>query len=78
MEGVADWTMDGNPEIKTALKELGETLEDIGNIDLQQENTMINLITRLKTGRGLRLLMRLDTAYPGALLRKCSCTLKKY
>ncbi|AML48455.1 phosphoesterase [Coxiella burnetii] len=66
MEGVEDWTMDGNPEIETALKELGKTLEDIGNIDLQQENAMINLVTHLKTGRGLRLLMCLDTAYPGA------------
>ncbi|ACJ17802.1 type IVB secretion system protein IcmW [Coxiella burnetii] len=66
MEGVEDWTMDGNPEIETALKELGKTLEDIGNIDLQQENAIINLVTHLKTGRGLRLLMCLDTAYPGA------------
>ncbi len=55
-----------NPEIEIALKELGKTLEDIGNIDLQQKNEMINLVTHLKTGRGLRLLMCLDTTYPGA------------
>lgn len=66
MEGVEDWTLDGNPELESSLKELGKELEDIGNIDLQQEDTIIKLVTHLKTGRGLRLLMCLDTAYPGA------------
>lgn len=66
MEGVEDWTLDGDPALEAALKELGETLEDIGNIDLQQEDKMIQLVGHIKTGRGLRLLMALDTAYPGA------------
>lgn len=66
MEGVEDWTFDGNPDLEAALKELGDVLEDIGNIDLQQEDAMIHLVTHIKTGRGLRLLMCLDTAYPGA------------
>lgn len=66
MEGVEDWTLDNDPELEGALKQLGEALEDIGNIDLQQEDSIIQLVTHLKTGRGLRLLMCLDTAYPGA------------
>lgn len=66
MEGVEDWTIDGDPTLEAALKELGEALEDIGNIDLQQEDAMIQIATHVKTGRGLRLLMCLDTAYPGA------------
>ena len=66
MEGVEDWTIDGDSQLEAALKELGEALEDIGNIDLQQEDAMIQLVTHIKTGRGLRLLMCLDTAYPGA------------
>lgn len=66
MEGVEDWTIDGDPTLEAALKELGEALEDIGNIDLQQEDAMIQIATNVKTGRGLRLLMCLDTAYPGA------------
>lgn len=66
MEGVEDWTLDGNPELETALQKLGETLEDIGNIDLQQESYFIELCAHIKTGRGLRLLMSIDTAYPGA------------
>lgn len=66
MESVEDWTMDGDPALETALKELGDALEDIGNIDLQTENPMLELLAHVKTGRGLRLLMCLDMAYPGA------------
>ena len=66
MEGVEDWTLDGHPEVEAAIAALGQTLEDIGNIDLQQEDAFIELVTHIKTGRGLRLLMCLDTAYPGA------------
>ncbi len=66
MESVEDWTVDGDPSLEANLKELGNALEDIGNIDLKQEDAMINLVTHIRTGRGLRLLMCLDTAYPGA------------
>jgi len=66
MESVEDWTLDDNELIETALKSLGITLDDIGHIDLQQEKPMIDLVCHLKTGRGLRLLMCLDQAYPGA------------
>lgn len=66
MEGVEDWTLDGKEELEAAIKDLGQTLEDIGNIDLQQEDDMIDLVCHIKTGRGLRLLMCLDQAYPGA------------
>ncbi len=66
MEGVEDWTIDGEPELEASLKKLGDTLEDIGNIDLKQEDKFIQLVAHIKTGRGLRLLMALDMAHPGA------------
>lgn len=66
MEGVEEWTQDGNPNLERWLQRLGEALEDIGNIDLQQEENLIELCAHIKTGRGLRLLMAIDTAYPGA------------
>jgi len=66
MEGVEDWTMDGDPQLEASLSQLADTLEDIGNIDLQLEKEMIEICTFLKTGRYLRLLMCLDMAYPGA------------
>jgi len=66
MESVEDWTLDGDSEVEVEIKKLGEILEDIGNIDLQQESSMIEVLAHIKTGRGLRLLMCLDMAYPGA------------
>ena len=66
MESIEDWTLDGDAELEKAIHALGDTLEDIGNIDLQQENQMIEVLAHIKTGRGLRLLMCLDMAYPGA------------
>lgn len=66
MESVEDWTLDGDSEVEACIKLLGNTLDEIGNIDLQQENAMIEVLAHIKTGRGLRLLMCLDMAYPGA------------
>ena len=66
MEGVEDWTIDDDPDVEAAMQRLGQALEDIGNIDLKQEDSVIELVAHVKTGRGLRLLMSLDTAYPGA------------
>lgn len=66
MESVEDWTLDGDAELEEAMNALGTTLDDIGNIDLQQEVPMIEVLAHIKTGRGLRLLMCLDMAYPGA------------
>lgn len=66
MESVEDWTLDGQPAVEAALTHLAQALDNIGNIDLQQEKPMIDLACHLKTGRGLRLLMCLDQAYPGA------------
>ncbi len=66
MEGVEDWTHDNDPELEKAIQALGKTLDNIENIELQQEALVIELVTHIKTGRGLRLLMCLDNAYPGA------------
>jgi len=66
MEGVEDWTHDQDPAVEKALQKLGKTLDNIENIELQQEELIVELVTHIKTGRGLRLLMCLDNAYPGA------------
>lgn len=69
LESMEDWCRDGDPELESAMMELGATLEDVGNIDLGLENNLIDLLAFIKSGRGLRLLMCLDTAYPGAAAR---------
>lgn len=66
MESVEDWTLDGDADVEKGMQALGDVLEDIGNIELQQESAMIEVLAHIKTGRGLRLLMCLDMAYPGA------------
>ncbi len=66
MEGVEDWTLDGAPELEAALANLGKVLADVGNIDLQKEDSFIQVATYIKAGRALRLMQSLDTAHPGA------------
>lgn len=66
MEGVEEWTKDGDPQVEAAINELGIALDDVGNVELKQEQDFINLVACLNTGRGLRILMALDMAYPGA------------
>lgn len=66
MESVEDWTLDGDPKFEAAMKKLGDALEDIGGIDLKQEDQFIQVATYIKAGRALRLMQCLDTAHPGA------------
>lgn len=66
MESVEDWTLDGDLDLEQAMKQLGDALEDIGNIDLKQEDQFVQLCTFIKAGRCLRLMQCIDTAHPGA------------
>lgn len=66
MEGVEDWTLDGDPMVEMALSQLGKALDDIGGIDLQREDDFIKLAAYIKASRNLFLLQSLDTAHPGA------------
>ena len=66
MESVESWTLDGNTELESALNKLSTALDNIGYIDLQAEEKLIQLVTYIKMGRALRLLQCLDIAHPGA------------
>lgn len=66
MESVENWTHDGNPDLEKAMEELGPVLDNIGNVDLQEEDKFIQLASCLKMGRSLRLLQCMDLAHPGA------------
>jgi len=66
MEGVEDWTVDGDPQLEEALKKLGDELANVGNYDLGNPDDFIKIAGNVKTGRTLRLLQALDTAHPGA------------
>lgn len=66
MESTEDWTIDGEQKLEEMLDKLGETLEDLGRIDLQQEDKFIEILSYLKMARMLHIMQRLDSAYPGA------------
>lgn len=67
MESVENWTSDGDPELEKILSELGSALDNIGNIDIQdEEGNLIQTLSSLKMGRALRILQSIDTAHPGA------------
>lgn len=69
MEGVENWTFDGNPELEEALTELGKELEDIGKLDLNalsHEELFIRFGNYLRTSRVLRLLQAIDSVHPGS------------
>ena len=66
MESVEDWSIDGNPDVEEALLELSDMLDQLGSIELKNESAFLDIVSQIKTGRGLRLLMCLDMAYPGA------------
>ncbi len=66
MEATEEWSLDSNPSLEQALEKFGKSLDDINNIDLKSPEDILKIITFIKTGRGLRILMCLDTAYPGA------------
>lgn len=66
MENVEDWSLDGDPELEQAIAKLSTILDDIGYIDLQAEDKIIQVAAYIKTGRMLRLLQCMDTAHPGA------------
>ena len=66
MEGVEKWTADGNQELEEALVKLEKIIDEPGNIDIQEEDRIIDLLANLKMGRSLRILHALDTASPSA------------
>ena len=66
MESMEDWTLDGDSDLEEALEQLGLELDNIGEIEIQAEEQIMQLCSVIKTSRCLRLLMSLDMAYPGA------------
>lgn len=66
MEGVEQWTLDGDPAFEAAVTKLGEELDKVGNYELGMKDEFIKFATYIKAARNLRLLQALDTAHPGA------------
>lgn len=72
MEGVEDWTLDGDPELEKAITALSQELDNIEKVDMDtlgNEPIFIRLACNIKSCRALRLLQALDTVHPGAASR---------
>lgn len=72
MEGVEDWTLDGDPAFEAAMEQLSRELDDLGQVDMSslgQEEAFIRIACNVKSGRALRLLQAIDTVHPGAASR---------
>ena len=66
MEGVENWTLDGDPSVETALNRLGQILDTLGDFVLGDEENLTRLACHIRMGRTLRLMQCLDSARPGA------------
>ncbi len=72
MESVETWTADGNPELESAMGNLGNELDNISEVDLTtlgHEEAFIRIAANIKSGRALRLLQAIDTVHPGSASR---------
>ncbi len=66
METAELWTLDGNPGLEEALKNLGETLESLSTFELGKEEEFVTVCAHIRTSRILRLLQAIDTVDPGS------------
>ena len=66
MESVEDWTLDGNPDLESAMNSVGEQLDKITRFELGKEEQFVTLCAHIKTSRILRLLQSIDSIDPGS------------
>lgn len=66
MEGVEDWTLDGDPALEEAIEAFGNNLDQISRFELSKEEQFVTLCAHLKTSRILRILQAIDTIEPGS------------
>ena len=69
METAENWTLDGNPELESAIDDLGKKLDEVSRFELSKEEQFIILCAHIKTSRILRLLQAVDTIEPGSASR---------
>lgn len=66
MESVEAWTLDGDPNLESAMQQLGDELEKLSRFELSREEQFVMLCAHIKTSRILRLLQAIDTIDPGS------------
>lgn len=66
METAELWTLDGNPDLEAAIKNLGEALDGLTSFDLGKEEEFVTVCAHIRTSRILRLLQAIDSIDPGS------------
>ncbi len=69
MEGVEQWTLDNDPTLEAVMKELGEELDNISQLNMNElghENKFIDIAGNISSARALRLLQAIDSEHPGS------------
>lgn len=69
MESVENWTLDGDRALEDALADLGKALDSIKGVNMNElghEEAFVQILSQIKTGRGLRLLQSIDVVNPGS------------
>ena len=65
MESVENWTLDGTKDTEEAMQKLGNALDEMGGLELKEEDQFITIAAYIKATRHLHLLQALDIANPG-------------
>ena len=69
MESVEDWILDDDPDFEKKMRELGEELDNISQINLNElghEDLYIEICNAVSSGRAIRLLQAIDSVHPGS------------
>ena len=69
LENLESLTLKDNPELEKKVVQLGKELDNVGEIDLKQNATIIVLAANLSSSRMLRLLEACEDVYPGTIAK---------
>ena len=65
MEGIETWAADDDPRVAEALSKLGAALDNIHDIEINDEASLVKVLANIRSSRALRLMQFLDGLKPG-------------
>lgn len=65
MEGIEEWAADNDPRVEELLMKVGDLLDEVKDVEINDEATVVKILANLHSGRALRLMQFLDVLKPG-------------
>jgi len=65
LEQVEHWTIDKDSRVESALLRLGESIDQLGDFEMNEEGRLVRVLANTHAGRALRILQALDLEKPG-------------